>query len=350
MSNPLLKPEQTTEIEAGFEASFLSNRIHFEANAYKSNTKDQTIPATISAATGFYSALINAGELENKGIETDLKFTPIFNKGGFVWNVGFNYTYMTSKVISILEGLNELPISDGTNTSVSYAVVGEQFPLIKVTDVKRDPNGNIIVDRLSGLPAKESAIQEVGHGNPNHILGVNTDLNYKGVRFSVLAEYRGGNVILNRVGNALDFTGTSEHSTANGRQSFIIPGSVIETSPGVFEPNTTALVREASRQFWVNSDYHSTDRAYVTSAAFWKLREVTLSYDIPVRRLFGTDVVKYAQVGFVGRNLLMLRPKSNVWTDPEFNNSAVTSNAVGYTTEDQTPPTRTYGFSLKLTF
>jgi hypothetical protein len=125
---------------------------------------------------------------------------------------------------------------------------------------------------------------------------------------------------------------------------------VIETSPGVFTPNTTALVREASRQFWVNSEYHNTDRGLVTSAAFWKLREVALTYDVPVQTLFGGNFLKTAQIGFVGRNLLMLRPKANVWTDPEFNNSSVTSNAVGFTTENQTPPTRTYGFSVKLTF
>jgi TonB-linked SusC/RagA family outer membrane protein len=345
LSNPLLKPEQTVEVEAGFEMSFFKNRIHLETNAYKSNTKDQTIPATISAATGYFSALINAGELENKGIEIDLKVTPIVAIGGFVWNGGVNYAYLTSKVLSIIEGLDEIPIAQS-----SYIVVGEQFPAIKVTDVKRDPEGHIIVDKNSGLPSTEPALQHVGHGNPNHILGVNTDLNYKGLRLSVLAEYRGGNVINNRVGNALDFTGISEHSAANGRQSFIIPGSVIETSPGVYTPNTTALVREASRQFWVNSSYHTTDRGLVTSAAFWKLREVALTYDVPVKAIFGGDLIKNAQVGFVGRNLLMFRPKSNVWTDPEFNASGTTTNAVGYTTEDQTPPTRTYGFSVKLTF
>jgi TonB-linked SusC/RagA family outer membrane protein len=350
LSNPLLKPEKTNEIEVGAELSFLKNKIHLETNVYQTNTKDQTIPATISGATGFYSALINAGELQNKGIEVDLKFTPILKIGNVKWNGGINYSYTESKVVSILPGLNEIPISDGTNTSVSYAVVGQQFPTIKVTDVKRDPNGNIIVDKITGLPSKTSAIQQVGHGNPNHILGVSTDLNYKGFRLSLVGEYRGGNVINNRLGNALDFTGVSEHSALNGRQSFIIPGSVIELSPGVYTPNLTALVAQASRQFWVNSDYHTTDMAYVTSAAFWKLREVALTYDVPVEKLFGGKVIKMAQVGLVGRNLLMLRPKTNVWTDPEFNNSSVTSNAVGFTTEDQTPPTRLYGFSLKLTF
>jgi len=351
LSNPLLKPETTKEMEAGLEMSFLKNKIHFETNLYSSKTLDQTIPANLSATTGFYSALINAGEMQNKGIEADLKFTPLLNLGQVTWNASVAYSYMTSEVISILPGtLNELGVSDGTNTSASYAIVGQQFPAIKVTDVMRDPNGNIIVSSITGLPTKQTALVNVGHGNPNHTLGISTDLNYKGIRLSATAEYRGGNVIVNAVGNALDFTGVSEHSAQNGRQPFIIPGSVIETSPGVYTPNTTALVQNTSRPFWVNSDYHTVNRTYTTSAAFWKLREVALSYDIPVKKLFGSNAIQSAQVALIGRNLLMLRPKSNVWTDPEFNNSAVTSNAVGYTTEDQTPPTRVYGFSVKLTF
>jgi TonB-linked SusC/RagA family outer membrane protein len=347
LSNPLLKPEKTNEIEIGAELSFLKNRIHLEVNAYQTNTIDQTIPATISAATGYYSALINAGELENKGLEVDLKFTPVVNVGGFSWNAGFNYAYFKSKVLSILPGLDEIPIA-----ASSYITVGEQFPNIKVTDVVRDPQGRIVVDRLSGLPATASALVAVGHGNPNHILGVNTDFNYKGFRLSAIAEYRTGNVINNAVASALDFTGVSEHSALNGRQSFIIPNSVIETSPGVFTPNTTALVREASRQFWVNSSYHTTDRGGVTSAAFWKLREVALTWDLPVKAWFDSKIINIrdAQIGIVGRNLLMLRPKTNVWTDPEFNNNDVSSNAVGYTNENQTPPTRIFGFSVKLTF
>jgi len=126
---------------------------------------------------------------------------------------------------------------------------------------------------------------------------------------------------------------------------------VIETSPGVYTPNTSVLVTDAGRPFWVNSGYHTTDAGSVTSAAFWKLREVSLSYDIPCEKVFGsTKVVKAFQVGVVGRNLVMWRPKTNVWTDPEFNADGSTTNAVGYTTEYQTPPTRVMGFSVKLTF
>jgi hypothetical protein len=167
-----------------------------------------------------------------------------------------------------------------------------------------------------------------------------------------VADYRSGNVIMNAVGNSLDFTGTSWHSAQNGRQNFVIPNSVINTGTTdapVYVPNTNIITKNASRSLWTGSTLNSTQSTYLTSAAFWKLREVSLSYEVPVKNILG-GVIKAAQVGIVGRNLIMLRPKSNVWTDPEFNTQSGTSNAVGYTTEYQTPPTRIYGFSVKLTF
>ncbi len=347
LSNPLLKPELTNEIEAGFEVSFVRNRIHFELNAYQSNTTDQTIPATISYATGYQSAYINAGELQTQGIEMDLKLTPVLSLGDLDWNLTASYAYNTSEVISILEGLDELPIQD-----VSYAIVGQQFPAIKVTDVKRDPLGRIIVDPLTGYPIKDPALKQMGHGNPNHILGIVNSFAFKGLSLNIVADYRGGNVIVNQVGNALDFTGTSWHSAQNGRQNFVIPNSVYNEGTAadpVYVENTNIITRNASRLFWVSSDYHNVQSTYLNSAAFWKLREVSISYDVPVQNILG-GAIKAAQLGIVGRNLIMLRPRTNMWTDPEFNSRAGNSNAVGYTTEDQTPPTRIYGFSVKLTF
>jgi len=362
LSNPNIQPELTTEKEAGIEMSFLHNRIHLETDVYQSNTKNQTIPATVSSSTGYTAAYINAGELETKGIETDLKFTPVVNFSGFSWNLTLNHSYSTSEVLSIFPGLNELPINDGTAygiaRSASYAVVGQEFPAIKVTDVMRDPQGRMIVDAVTGLPKKNSQLVQMGHANPNHILGIINTFSWKGFTLNIVADYRTGNNILNFVGNSLDFTGVSEHSTLNGRQPFVIPNSVIQTAGAStettkddkFVPNTNVLVTNASRAFWVSSDYHNTNAAYVTSAAFWKLREVAITYDLPVDKLWGGKVLTGAQVGLIGRNLIMLRPKTNVWTDPEFNTNETTSNAVGYTNEDQTPPTRVFGFSVKLTF
>ena len=343
LSNPLLKPELTQEIEAGVELAFIKSRIGLDINVYRSNTKNQTIPANLPYSTGYVSAYINAGELQTSGLESDLKLNPVLSLGDFNWNMTISYTYNTSKVLSILPGLNELGIAD-----VSFAEVGQQFPSIKVTDFVRDSQGRLVVDAQTGLPTTANATKIMGHGNPNHILGITTTFTYKGFTLNAVAEYRSGNVIENAIGNNIDFAGLSQHSAQNGRQDFVIPNSVIVVG-GDTIPNTNVIVRNAGRSLWTSSPFPSTQSTYLTSAAFWKLREVSLSYDVPVKNILG-GAIKAAQIGLVGRNLLMLRPSSNVWTDPEFNNEGGTSNAVGNTNIYQTPPTRIYGFSIKLTF
>jgi hypothetical protein len=243
-----------------------------------------------------------------------------------------------------MEGLDELPIAD-----VSYAIVGEQFPAIKVSDLKRDPNGNLVVDAITGMPIKVSELKMLGHGNPNHILGLTSNWNWKGLTLSAVADYRGGNIIVNQVGADLCFTGTAWFSAQNGRQNFVVPNSVIEVGDGVYEENTSTITQTAAQKFWYNGDINQVLSTYTTSAAFWKIREVALTYSLPVQNIFN-GAIKEAQVGVVGRNLLMFRPVTNVWTDPEFNTRGGTSNAVGYTDVYQTPPTRIIGFSVKLTF
>ena len=355
LSNPRLKPEITREIEVGLETSYIKNRLHLEVNAFQSNTKDQTIPASISYATGYSSAYINAGELQTQGIETQFKITPVLNLGDFDWNLLINYTVQRSKVLSILPGLDELLIGD-----VSYAIVGQQFPAIKVTDVIRDPYGHIVVDPSTGYPMTDPETRHMGHGTPNTILGINNTFTYKGLSLNIVAEYRDGNVIDNWVGQGagagggLDFTGNTWHSAQNGRQSYVIPNSVYisgTASDGnpIYTPNTDIVIKNAGRQFWCNGAYAAAQSTYLTSAAFWKLREISLNYDIPVKNILG-GIIQGAQVGLIGRNLIMIRPKTNIWTDPEFNQQNGNSNAIGYTTVDQTPPTRVYGFSVKLTF
>ena len=231
---------------------------------------------------------------------------------GFSWTVGVNYTYQTSKVLSIYPGLNELPIPDPNgNASVSYAIVGEQYPSVKVSDVLRDPQGHIIVDPVTGLPTKNPALVLAGHATPNNLLGITTTISYKGLTLNAVMDYRSGNVIDNYVGQSIDFTGISEHSALNGRQSFVIPNSVIQNANGTFTPNTNIVVASAGRDFWNNSDYHNTQMAYTTSAAFWKLREVSLTYDLPISKILD-GTIKGAQIGLVGRNLLLLRPRTNV--------------------------------------
>jgi hypothetical protein len=149
----------------------------------------------------------------------------------------------------------------------------------------------------------------------------------------------------------MTFTGVSKISDSYGRERFVYPNSVIETvnsdGSSTYTPNTSVAVEDGGLGFWDNH-FDDVSQNFVTSAAFWKVREVSLSYTLPKSLLAKTKVLKRASVSLVGRNLLMFLPSSNLYTDPEFNLG--TGNSVGVNSISITPPTRTYGINVDLTF
>jgi outer membrane receptor protein involved in Fe transport len=90
-NNPDLKPERTKSIEGGIEMNFLNGRAGFDLALYKSNTINQILPVTISFGTGYSSKFVNAGELQNKGIELRLMGSPV-RYSGFQWNMILNWS------------------------------------------------------------------------------------------------------------------------------------------------------------------------------------------------------------------------------------------------------------------
>lgn len=341
-ANADIKPEITKEVEAGFEIGLFDNKVSFSAAYYRATTSDQTIPITISSATGFSRAYVNSGEMLNKGVELDIKATA-FSAKDFVWDIGANFSYNKSRILSIGHGLQEVFI--GGN---SYAVVGEAYPVIKTTDWKRDDEGRIIVSKANGLPSIDPVQKYFGTANPPYRIGLNTTLRYKEFQLNVLADGRFGAVIFNSIGSSLDFTGVSWYSAQSGRQAFVLPNSVVEDGTGKYVPNTSYTVNDGNTQFWA-STWNAVGSNYVTSADFWKLREVSLIYNLPAKFLKKVKgVIQSVSVGLVGRNLATWKASQNVWTDPEFSNT--NGNGVGTTDINQTPPTRFYGANITMTF
>ncbi|HEX9511082.1 MAG TPA: SusC/RagA family TonB-linked outer membrane protein [Puia sp.] len=365
--NPLVKPEITTEYEAGLELGFLNNRIYFSGDYYQSKSKNQNLTAQISPATGFTSKVVNAGLVTNKGLEFDLTLIPVKTRA-LTWNLGITYAHYSSLLNELQPGVTELQLSTFANYPVGvaggiYAVQGQPYPVIKTTDWLRDSlSGRVIVDPVTGTPTVDPNEKIYGHTNPADILGITTSVTYKNFTFSAVADYRGGNFIMNSVGENMDFTGISFHSAENGRQRFIFPNSAV-LQGGKYVPNTSIAVSNGGniggQGFWPTVYTSGIGSPYITSAAFWKLREVAITYQFPASLLAKVSFIKKASIGLVGRNLLMIRPKSNFWTDPEFNDNSVsgigtngkgTANAIGSTSEFQTPPTRIFGANLTLTF
>ncbi|MDP9042271.1 MAG: TonB-dependent receptor, partial [Bacteroidota bacterium] len=241
--NPKIRPEITDEWEVGGELGFLNGRINISGAYYNSKTKNQSLTAAISAATGFGQKVVNAGLVTNTGYEMDLAVTLVKSRD-VTWQVGANYSHFHNIINELLPGVNELQLSNFANGSAGiaggiYAVKGQPYPVIKTTDWIRDPNGKVIVDAVTGLPTVGSDETVYGNTNPTDILGLTTNVSVKGFTLSIVMDYRSGNYIMNAIGQNQDFTGVSAHSAENARQRFIFPNSVIETAPGKFTDNTS---------------------------------------------------------------------------------------------------------------
>lgn len=336
-------PEFVLNKEVGIELGFLKNRINLEATAYSQDNTEQMLTVNYSGSTGYNQALLNAGAFTNKGLEFDLKLTPLIKWRGVNVDFKVNYTYQTNKVTRLIDGVNELGIGNG-----NFAIVGLPAYTFKLTDYVKDSLGRVIVDARTGMPSVDPVTRVFGQTLPKHILGLNLTVSYKGLTLSAVADYRSGHQMFSDIGGDMDFSGISYRSGSNGRQPFIFPNSVIETSPKVYVPNTSVYTQSGGYGFWSQAAYNTNaDANYLSSAAFWKLRELALTYTFPTE-LFGKKGIKGASISLTGRNLFMWLPKTNQWTDPEFSNT--TGNAQGVNDRDNNPPTRIFGANVTLNF
>ena len=341
--DPNLNPEFTTSLEASVEFGFFRNRLTGSVTGYKTNSTDQIIPVNTSFASGATQSLINIGEIENHGLEVDLKGT-VLRSQDFRWNLGVNYSGFRSEVISLADGVDELEIGGYANAQV-VARVGEPYPLLRTTAWERDPQGRVVVGANGNpLQAAGNAIQ--GKTAPDYILGLNTDITFKNFNFYAVMDYRTGHVFFNDIVNAMEFTGLTQHSASSNRQPFLFPNSSYSDGQGGYVENTNRPTASGGYAFW-NSTYSPVKENYVTDATTLKLREIALNYNFSAG-LLETLKLDNLQLGLFGRNLLTWRPKDNVYTDPEFN--FTTGNAVGVGTQSQSPPTRQYGIQLTAQF
>lgn len=356
-----LKPETTRSIEAGIELSFAKRRISTAVTYYNQQTTNLTLSAAVPTSTGFSSILLNAGETRNEGLEVDLNITPIRLDNGFSFTVGGNFNYNTSRVVQVLPDTRELPLSNGD--PVVVAIEGQPLPVLRGSYYERDAQGRIILDQTVVpnhgtwfFPRKSANTKIFGNTLPKYKYGFNANIAYKGLVLAGQAEYRTGYVVYNGIGSDLDFTGGGQRSATYGRQNFIYPNSVVASRDAAgnetYAPTSGTQLTPGGSEFWASSAYNtSVAENYVTSGAFFKIRELSLSYTIPAAVVSQIGLIKGLSLNVFGRNLYTWVPKENIYTDPEFNfTTTSSSNAIGINNNFQTPPTKFYGATLSATF
>ena len=344
VNNPLIKPEFVSTYEVGLEIGMLKDRITLGGSVYTQDNTDQIIGVQVSRSTGYTNALVNAAAFQNKGLEIDLKLTPLisFGKNASV-NLKVNYTHQTNKVTQIYEGLNELGIGNG-----NFAIVGKPAFVLKLIDWARDSaTGSVIVGNTSGLPSLNTVRSVMGGTLPRDLFGGTLTVKIKNFTFNVVADYRGGNFVYHDIGGDLGFNGVSALTTQYDRKPFVFPNSVIKNAAGKYVQNTNVLT-PGGINWWTNSTFYNNETAFYTKADFWKIREASLVYEVPQKVFNKANSIKGITITLTGRNLLTVLPKSNVYTDPEFGNT--TGNAQGVNNSFNTPPTRIFGAAVNVNF
>jgi TonB-linked SusC/RagA family outer membrane protein len=348
-----LKPEITKGYEFGFDLNLLDDRITTALTWYNTKTDNQTVNTTVSNATGYSVYRVNSGQTTSKGLELTAHFTPVRTADLDV-TVGGNYTYLDNKVNNISADLPRLSLATYGNATGSYAVAGQVFPVIMGKDYRRDPEGHVVVDRVTGTPFIDDTIKILGNATPRNRLSLDLNIRYKQFRFTMLVEYRGGYMVYNNMGGELDWSGTGYRTTAFNRDRFVFPNSVYEdpNKPGTYIKNNNITIVDGNGNsgFWTNEENRGVASNYITSGDFWKLREISLSYDLPASLLGKSGFIKAATISLQGRNLFVWLAKSNYYTDPEYSDAGNDNNGIGLTGLGQTPPSRFYGATVSLTF
>ncbi|MEP4532776.1 MAG: SusC/RagA family TonB-linked outer membrane protein [Cyclobacteriaceae bacterium] len=349
IGSPDLQPEITTEIEVGFELGFFQQRLNFDVSLYDKSIKDLIWNATLPRSTGYTAQTVNLGEITNRGIEALMTATPI-RTGSFQWDVSVNFTKNDNKLVSLTDGLDEITLGGlGGNGVNLIARPGEPVGLLNARGPKTTDDGRIIVGS-DGKPVYGER-EVIGQAAHDWTAGLSTGLTFKGFTVSGTLDVRKGGLFYSRSASLTQFSGTSVVTQYNDRKPFIVPNSVQEVVDGdnvTYVENATPITQDNLYSYW-NDGGMDKDEAHVLTRSFTKLRELSVSYNLPSNVVSKTPF-KQVRLALVGRNLFLWTPSSNRFADPEsttFNDGQGLSSSFGEF--GATPSTRSYGFDLRVT-
>lgn len=340
LPNANLKPQNQVYFDFGTDLKMFKNRVSLDVTYYDAKTNDQIINLNVPRSTGFFNKVVNAGSIENKGIEVTLGLVPVRLKY-LTWNLDVNFS-KNQQTAELPKEIQSLTLQGGFSGLTIKATSGKPFALWG-TAWQRDSLGNIIIDANTGL-RKTKADQNLGNIAPDWNMGINNTLSYKGLSFSFLVDIREGGVIWSGTNAILRSQGLAKETAINRDKIIIDKGVILDASSGKYIPNTIPV--QSMQDFWTQFATANTE-ANVFNASYVKLREARLSYRIPAG--FFTrhaNFIKGIELGIEGRNLWIIKSYiPNI--DPEVNLFGAQSLGEGAEYYN-VPSARSFGVNLRV--
>ena len=361
--NKDLKPTKTNSFEMGLELKFLKNRIGLDFTYYSQLSKNQIMGMASSSTSGYGYRLINAGEIENKGVEIALNTRPIQTKD-FSWDLNFNFSKNSNKVKKLVDDMDMFELEKATWLDVQVAAkVGENFGSIVGPDFQRNENGDILIDPSTGLPMYDKSNHVLGNASWDWTGGVYTNFSYKNISLSAVFDVKVGADLYSMSARAAHETGKSM-ATLEGREAwykseearqaagyakdspdwiptggFIAPG-VIDNGDGTYRENDIIINPE---MYWMNV-CRNAPSMFIYDNSYVKCREITLSYTLPKTWL--KNVIDGLTVSFVARNpFIVWKNIPNIDPDSNYNNTTGMGMEYG-----SLPSRKSYGFNINVKF
>lgn len=328
---PQLKPEKAKSAELGTDWKFFKNRLSFGFTWYKNNTINQFFQITTSSTNGYGSGYVNSGNIQNTGIEANLSYD-VIAASRFKWNTSINYTSNKNKVLDVANalGVNQFLITAPTGNFESAITKGGAYGDIYIQRLSRDAQGRIMIGS-SGLPSLQSGYYYAGNINPKWQGGWSNSFTYKNFNLNVLVDGRFGGQVFDGTQASLDAFGVSKAS-GDARNAGGVKINGVDPSG-----NAVSTVDPFK---WYSIASQSSQ--YIYSATVARLREVSLSYTVPLK----SKSISALRVSAIGRNLFFFYKAAP--EDPE----TVVSSGNGLSGYQffNMPSTRNYGLSVNVAF
>ncbi|SFW63349.1 TonB-linked outer membrane protein, SusC/RagA family [Sinomicrobium oceani] len=356
-NNPNLKSETMEEFEAGLEMNFFASRLSFDLSVYQRKTFDLITNTAVSGSSGFTGIWVNSGDIENKGIEARVTVVPVQSQD-FRWEMTANWAKNENKVTRIFGDNEFLLLGSMWNTTVG-AQIGESTGTIRGYDfVYDDATGQKVVGTDGKYLVDTSDSQAViGDANPDWIAGLNNSFTYKNLNLSFLIDIKhGGDVYSQDMAFGLatglypETAGLNE--LGNPKRDPVSAGGGV-LLPGVKEDGTTNDIRADYSTYYNPDGYYggsggigAPEKMHVYDASYVKLRNISLSYNMP-KDFFGEkSPIDNMTLSLIGRNLWIIH-KNLPYADPESGMSA--GNIMGFQNGSH-PSFKEIGASLKIEF
>ena len=335
--NENLRPYTSTTYEGGFELKMFKGRLGMDFTWYSRKTTNDILNAAISSTSGYTSAVLNVGELSNKGIEFLLTGAPV-RGDKFGWNISYNIAYNKSKVVKLVDGTNSFQMASSVNNWAHInQTVGSAYGTIVGTRMLRNDAGQIVYNAATKRPVA-TGLQELGNGVAPLTMGLTQDFRFGNFNLSFLIDGKFGNKV---------FSIKEVYATRLGLMKSTLPGreNGLDISGVDQAGNPFSAVIPASNIRAYYNDMRNYSELFVHDGGFVKLRQAILSYNIPVKKM---DFLKIqsASVSFVARNILTFYKQTKSF-DPE--SSYTNGNAQGFESIGL-PRTRTFGLNLMVKF